>query len=119
MSQNTEYTVDPSRLVSPDAAPADAAEEVSLRPKTLDDYIGQEKAKNNLRIYLRAAQQRGEPMDHILLYGPPAWQNNVGRQLWRRRWAYRSALPPARPSKSPGDLADSADQFAGGRYPVH
>ena len=42
MSQNTEYTVDPSRLVSPDAAPADAAEEVSLRPKTLDDYIGQE-----------------------------------------------------------------------------
>ena len=70
MSQNTEYTVDPSRLVSPDAAPADAAEEVSLRPKTLDDYIGQEKAKNNLRIYLRAAQQRGEPMDHILLYGP-------------------------------------------------
>ena len=58
MSQNTEYTVDPSRLVSPDAAPADAAEEVSLRPKTLDDYIGQEKAKNNLRIYLRAAQQR-------------------------------------------------------------
>ncbi len=71
MSQNTEYTVDPSRLVSPDAAPADAAEEVSLRPKTLDDYIGQEKAKNNLRIYLRAAQQRGEPMDHILLYGPP------------------------------------------------
>ena len=60
MSQNTEYTVDPSRLVSPDAAPADAAEEVSLRPKTLDDYIGQEKAKNNLRIYLRAAQQRGD-----------------------------------------------------------
>ena len=55
MSQNTEYTVDPSRLVSPDAAPADAAEEVILRPKTLDDYIGQEKAKNNLRIYLRAA----------------------------------------------------------------
>ena len=67
---NTEYTVDPGRLVSPDAAPQDA-EEVSLRPKTLDDYVGQEKAKANLRIYLRAAQQRGEPMDHILLYGPP------------------------------------------------
>ena len=67
---NQEYTVDPSRLVSPDASPADA-EEVSLRPKTLDDYVGQEKAKGNLRVYLRAAQQRGEPMDHILLYGPP------------------------------------------------
>ena len=67
---NQEYTVDPSRLVSPDACSADA-EEVSLRPKTLDDYVGQEKAKGNLRVYLRAAQQRGEPMDHILLYGPP------------------------------------------------
>ena len=67
---NQEYTVDPSRLVSPDAMPADA-EEISLRPKTLDDYVGQEKAKGNLKVYLRAAQQRGEPMDHILLYGPP------------------------------------------------
>ena len=56
---NQEYTVDPSRLVSPDACSADA-EEVSLRPKTLDDYVGQEKAKGNLRVYLRAAQQRGD-----------------------------------------------------------
>ena len=54
---NQEYTVDPSRLVSPDMTPADT-EEVSLRPKTLDDYVGQEKAKGNLKVYLRAAQQR-------------------------------------------------------------
>ena len=47
------------------------AQEGSLRPKTLREYIGQEKAKGNLKVYLRAAQQRGEPMDHILLYGPP------------------------------------------------
>ena len=53
---NQEYTVDPSRLVSPDMTPADT-EEVSLRPKTLDDYVGQEKAKGNLKVYLRAAQQ--------------------------------------------------------------
>ena len=71
MSQNTEYTVDPSRLVSPDAAPADAAEEVSLRPKTLDDYIGQEKAKKTLGIYIEAAKARGEALDHVLFYGPP------------------------------------------------
>ena len=50
MSQNTEYTVDPSRLVTPDAAPPTAAKEVSLRPNTLDDYIGQEKAKHNPRM---------------------------------------------------------------------
>ena len=70
MAQNQEYTVDPTRLVSPGPTAADA-EEISLRPKTLEDYIGQDKVKSNLRIYLRAAQQRGEPMDHILLYGPP------------------------------------------------
>ena len=52
---NQEYMVDPARLVSPDAMPADA-EEISLRPKTLDDYVGQEKAKGNLKVYLRAAQ---------------------------------------------------------------
>ena len=110
MSQNTEYTVDPSRLVSPDAAPADAAEEVSLRPKTLDDYIGQEKAKNNLRIYLRAAQQRGEPMDHILLYGPPGLGKTTlaagdGRaDPHYLRPGHRKARRSCR----------SADQFAGG-----
>ena len=89
---NQEYMVDPARLVSPDAMPADA-EEISLRPKTLDDYVGQEKAKGNLKVYLRAAQQRGEPMDHILLYGPPGL---MGVQI-------RITSGPA--IEKPGDLA--------------
>ena len=45
--------------------------EVSLRPKRLDDYTGQEKAKENLRVYIEAAKRRSEPLDHVLLYGPP------------------------------------------------
>ena len=45
--------------------------EVSLRPKTIDDYIGQVKAKENLGIYIQAAKLRQEPLDHVLLYGPP------------------------------------------------
>ena len=45
--------------------------EVSLRPQSLTDYIGQEKAKGNLRVYIEAARQRGEPLDHVLLHGPP------------------------------------------------
>ena len=97
---NQEYTVDPSRLVSPDMTPADT-EEVSLRPKTLDDYVGQEKAKGNLKVYLRAAQQRGEPMDHILLYGPPGLGKPRWPASWRRRWAYKFASRPAPPSRSP------------------
>ena len=45
--------------------------EVSLRPKRLNDYTGQEKAKENLRVYIEAAKRRSEPLDHVLLYGPP------------------------------------------------
>jgi Holliday junction DNA helicase RuvB len=45
--------------------------ESSLRPKTLADYIGQEKAKNNLRVFIEAAKRRNEPLDHVLLHGPP------------------------------------------------
>ena len=60
-----------SRIVAPEFS-ADADElENSLRPKTLGDYIGQEKAKENLDIYIRAAKARNESLDHVLLYGPP------------------------------------------------
>lgn len=50
---------------------ADAEIEVSLRPKTLDEYIGQQKVKENLSIYMTASKGRGESLDHVLLYGPP------------------------------------------------
>ena len=59
-----------NRIVSPEYERGDG-EEVSLRPKTLDEYIGQDKAKENLAIYMEAARQRGECLDHVLLYGPP------------------------------------------------
>ena len=49
----------------------DAEVENSLRPKTLAEYIGQQKAKSNLKIYIESAKKRGEPLDHVLLYGPP------------------------------------------------
>lgn len=60
-----------SRIVSSEYSPSDSDAEVSLRPKTLAEYIGQEKAKENLKIGIEAAKLRGESLDHILLYGPP------------------------------------------------
>ena len=49
----------------------DSDVDVSLRPKCLDEYIGQEKVKENLKIYIEAAKRRNDPLDHVLLYGPP------------------------------------------------
>ncbi|MCD7774501.1 MAG: Holliday junction branch migration DNA helicase RuvB [Clostridiales bacterium] len=59
------------RIVSPEFNASDADSEISLRPKTLDEYIGQAKVKENLKIYMDAAKDRREPLDHVLLYGPP------------------------------------------------
>ena len=60
-----------NRFVTPEYTPQDAETEMSLRPRSLEDYIGQDKAKENLSIYIQAARTRGEPLDHCLLYGPP------------------------------------------------
>ena len=60
-----------NRIVSPDYSFSEDDGELTLRPKTLDDYIGQDKVKENLRIYIKAALQRNESLDHVLLYGPP------------------------------------------------
>ncbi len=60
-----------SRIIAPETTDEDVIFEASLRPRALNDYVGQEKAKNNLRIFIDAARGRGEALDHVLLYGPP------------------------------------------------
>ena len=68
MMQETDYE---NRIVSTEFSPADGDLENSLRPKQLTDYIGQDKVKENLSVYIKAAKARGEALDHVLLYGPP------------------------------------------------
>ena len=68
MLQETDYE---NRIVSTEFSPADGDLENSLRPKQLTDYIGQDKVKENLSVYIKAAKVRGEALDHVLLYGPP------------------------------------------------
>ena len=59
------------RVITTQVQEEDLKIEKSLRPQTLDDYIGQQKAKENLKIYIEAAKARGESLDHVLFYGPP------------------------------------------------
>ncbi len=61
----------PARDVAPALARPDEADENRIRPERLDDYVGQAGVKENLRVFVRAALERGEPLDHVLLSGPP------------------------------------------------
>jgi len=57
--------------LEPEPHPSEGRFELSLRPRRIGEFIGQEKLKRNLTVFLKAATQRGEPLDHLLLYGPP------------------------------------------------
>lgn len=59
------------KVISTEIQEEDVSAEKSLRPQCLEDYIGQAKAKENLKVYIEAAKGRGESLDHVLFYGPP------------------------------------------------
>lgn len=71
MSEFSDNSVISNRIVEPEYNEADNDIEYSLRPKLLNEYIGQEKVKENMQVYIEAARKRGECLDHVLLYGPP------------------------------------------------
>lgn len=77
-------------LVTTSFTPADESE-FSLRPKRLTEYNGQEKVKENLSVYIEAARRRNEPLDHVLLYGPPASARRRSPALSPTKWACISA----------------------------
>ena len=94
-----------NRMVSQDFAPAEGEFENSLRPKTLDDYIGQEKAKENLSIYIKAAKQRGEPLDHVLLHGPPGLGKTTLSGIIANEMGVNLRMTSGPAIEKPGDLA--------------
>ncbi len=59
------------RITSANISPGELRQETTLRPQTLEDYIGQKKVKENLNIFIKAAKLRNDPLDHVLFYGPP------------------------------------------------
>ena len=75
------------RMIETNLMEEDAKIEGSLRPQKLTDYIGQSKIKENLTIYMEAARQRKDPLDHVLFYGLPAWERQRLRGSSPTRWA--------------------------------
>jgi Holliday junction DNA helicase RuvB len=63
-------------ILAPEVEQEESLFEASLRPRALSEYIGQEKVKSNLAIFIEAAKARGEALDHVLLYGPPGLEDD-------------------------------------------
>jgi len=70
-NESDDFSFVDERLLQASESEEDREVEIGLRPQSLDEYVGQEKAKENLKIYIEAAKLRGEALDHVLLYGPP------------------------------------------------
>ena len=79
--------------------------EVSLRPKTLAEYIGQDKVKDNLSIYIQAAKKRGDSLDHVLLYGPPGLGKTTLSTIIAHEMGVNIRITSGPAIEKPGDLA--------------
>ena len=79
--------------------------ECSLRPKTLNEYIGQTKVKENMKIYIEAAKKRGEPLDHVLLYGPPGLGKTTLANIIATEMNSNIRITSGPAIEKPGDLA--------------
>ena len=79
--------------------------ELSLRPKFLKEYIGQDKVKENMKIYIEAAKKRGEPLDHVLLYGPPGLGKTTLANIISNEMKSNIKITSGPAITKPGDLA--------------
>ena len=94
------------RIISPELENSNEERlENSLRPKTLDEYIGQDKVKENMKIYIEAAKKRGEPLDHCLFYGPPGLGKTTLSNIISNEMNSNIKITSGPAIEKPGDLA--------------
>ena len=93
------------RVVTSSALLKEDSNESSLRPRFLSEYIGQEKAKENLSIFIQAAKMRGEPLDHVLLHGPPGLGKTTLAGIIANEMGVNMRITSGPTIEKPGDLA--------------
>ena len=93
------------RMVAPEPIPEDRDAENSLRPQTLHEYIGQDKVKENMAVYIEAAKRRGDVLDHVLLYGPPGLGKTTLSAIIAREMGVNLRVTTGPAIEKPGDLA--------------
>ncbi len=95
-----------NKIINPELVDIDEERlEKSLRPKTLDEYIGQDKVKENMKVYIEAAKKRGEPLDHVLLYGPPGLGKTTLSNIISNEMNSNIKITSGPAIEKPGDLA--------------
>ena len=93
------------RIITTEIREEDIRTEYSLRPQTLTEYIGQEKAKENLRVYIQAAKARGEALDHVLFYGPPGLGKTTLAGIIANEMGVRMKVTSGPAIEKPGEIA--------------
>ncbi len=97
--------MEPNRIITTELVEEDIHIETSLRPKMLDDYIGQEKAKENIKVFIMAAKFRGEPLDHVLFYGPPGLGKTTLSNIIANEMGVNVKVTSGPAIEKPGDMA--------------
>ncbi|MCR5292375.1 MAG: Holliday junction branch migration DNA helicase RuvB [Eubacterium sp.] len=93
------------RIINTDVAPGEEKLEASLRPRSLNQYIGQERVKNNLKIFIEAAKKRHENLDHLLLYGPPGLGKTTLAGIVAEEMGVNIKITSGPAIEKPGELA--------------
>jgi holliday junction DNA helicase RuvB len=102
------------RLVTPARVDEDAQDETGLRPRRLDEYIGQDRIRENLQVSIAAAKQRGEPLDHVLLHGPPGLGKTTLAYVTANEMGVQVRATSGPAIEKPGDLVGIVTDLAYG-----